>query len=841
MERSPDRAKQKANGMSFQNCINVAAAAGLIDRSEADDLIRRYNSRAKAEGPQAARDGLAAELSDEAQRRAELRALTEQTIDRLDQFARAYRRPDGAADVVDGFAAVIENRNLRLAGTPSVAGRAAALRGIWRGEMEKFMFEFRRKAGLGKRRNRASLDAMVDEAFGQQTGNAAAREFIAGYRELNDAFVDRFNAAGGRLEKRPDYFPQRHDARPILAAGRDNWIAYIKPRLDLAKMGVADLGDEKIDEILGKVWGRLVTDGALDREPGTFTGLGALANRYEDHRFLQFKNAQAWKDYNAAFGGGDVFRALTDHMDGLAKDIAALNVLGPNPAAMVEWMKQYIEREAARKLAGEPSLYRGDPSPAPSGRLETAGGAFLDRLWTQVNGAPGTENMAVADAFQALRSFLRMVNLSGTTLTAIGGDPFQQATARKFAGISQLRWFPDQMANLFRQSSRRDIVRAGVLLTQEMHDFNRAVRSGGWLAQSAEAARWLEDRVFTATGLTPWTRAGQATAARAFMFEAGDNLSKSLPEMARAGGDAARFAAQLEGFGIRADDWNRIRAVAKPMAHGEAGGMLRMIDIWKAGEPDLALRYGEAVHAFMEEAVPQGTSRTRAILSRVGGEARGNAISEIAKSSTMYFSYPVSVFTSLLRASARESGGNRVRGTAVFTSTMIFLAVGGAMQLVLRSLARGEDPPDFKKPENWLEAMMRGGALGIYGDYLLGNYERGGVSLQAKAAGPLVGFVADTLALANVQGIASGKQTQEKAGKRAVRYGQRYTPVQNMWWMRPVTQRYLWDQLEAIADPKAHNAWRQYERKLLREKNQGTWWRRGDPEPHRWPDFGMGQ
>jgi hypothetical protein len=47
----------------------------------------------------------------------------------------------------------------------------------------------------------------------------------------------------------------------------------------------------------------------------------------------------------------------------------------------------------------------------------------------------------------------------------------------------------------------------------------------------------------------------------------------------------------------------------------------------------------------------------------------------------------------------------------------------------------------------------------------------------------------------------------------------------------------LWDQLDLIADPEAHKAWRTAERKLMNEKGQGMWWRRGEALPHRLPDL----
>ena len=58
-----------------------------------------------------------------------------------------------------------------------------------------------------------------------------------------------------------------------------------------------------------------------------------------------------------------------------------------------------------------------------------------------------------------------------------------------------------------------------------------------------------------------------------------------------------------------------------------------------------------------------------------------------------------------------------------------------------------------------------------------------------------------------------------------------------MWWLRPASQRLLWDQIDWMADPQAHRAWRRAERKLENDEGQGTWWGRGEATPRRMPEF----
>ena len=53
-----------------------------------------------------------------------------------------------------------------------------------------------------------------------------------------------------------------------------------------------------------------------------------------------------------------MIETIFNHINSMAKDIAAMETLGPNPDAMMEWMIQNVRREVARGASGSPSLAR---------------------------------------------------------------------------------------------------------------------------------------------------------------------------------------------------------------------------------------------------------------------------------------------------------------------------------------------------------------------------------------------------------------------------------------------------------------------------------------------------
>lgn len=834
--------------MAFKDCIASAKSQGVLSQEEADDLIRRYEAHvganAKTADPRgaegAAKDALAAELSDEAARKKALAGLSAAKTKDLAEFAAAYRGPDGKADVRAAFEGVLENRNDALIGRPSVVGRRDALLGQAHGMMGKFLFESRRRFSTGLRGNRARIGNVVDEAFGANTGDVAAREWLSAWRRSADWLVDRFNAAGGAIGKLENYFPQSHDARKILSAGRDAWKSFIAPRLDIDRMrdplSGAALTAARLDEALDVIWRRIVTDGASDLKPsGQARGRGALANQRQDERFLQFKDAASWRDYAEAFGEADPYAAMMNHIAGLAKDTAALEILGPNPNATVEWMKQVLQSEAAKANLGEQSLYRKTTKIGKVADMTSVGDP-LGSLWTLVNGSVGVGNLTAAELMGAARNVVTAANLPGAALTAFLTDPLQQRTARHFAGVSQLRFLADAPRQILSGASKRSIAQAGLVFEDALTHLTTQYRGIGFAATAREATAFLPDRVLTWTGLTPWTRANRRAQAMSFMFEAGNSSAKSLDQLA-ASRQGERFARWLEGFGIDAAGWDAIRASAG-RDYGEAGRMIRPVDI---ADPELSLRYSEAVHAFIEEAVPEGTNKARRQLGRTAKP--GTFVGELTRGATSYVTYPATMMLSLARATALEAaaGGGGLpsigRGGGFFAAAFLGLTIGGAMTLQLRALRQGRDPENMKSGAFWARALGAGGAMSWYGDYLLADYQRGSADQLARVAGPVFGAGFGLLAATGGQAsLSTDSDINVKA--RLVNWARKNVPVQNMWWIKPAVDRLIWDRLQLIADPKASRNWQRKANQILRDQGQGTWWPAGQIAPTRAPDFG---
>ena len=103
--------------MAFADCIISARDQGAISREEADDLVNRYErfKRARAGDDRAARADLAADLTEQAERKRRLAELQEAAVTRIEADISGYRTPGGQADILGAVASVLANENPEIA------------------------------------------------------------------------------------------------------------------------------------------------------------------------------------------------------------------------------------------------------------------------------------------------------------------------------------------------------------------------------------------------------------------------------------------------------------------------------------------------------------------------------------------------------------------------------------------------------------------------------------------------------------------------------------------------------------------------------------------------------
>jgi len=185
---------------------------------------------------------------------------------------------------------------------------------------------------------KTNLKLMIRELMGENTGNQNAKQLAEAWKQTAEHLRKRYNSFGGKILSRKDWgLPQIHDTLLVRSVSKSDWIDYVLPKLDLDKMTDESTGlpftDKSIQKALSQVYDNIATEGMATFKPGTNSYGKTFANRRTDHRFLAFKNADAWMEYQTKFGNPDPFVTMMEHINGMSRDIALLKTLGPNPDA----------------------------------------------------------------------------------------------------------------------------------------------------------------------------------------------------------------------------------------------------------------------------------------------------------------------------------------------------------------------------------------------------------------------------------------------------------------------------------------------------------------------------
>lgn len=830
---------------SFRDCILSAQKQGVLGDEEAEALINRYEEHRSARGgdPDAAKTGLAAELDEIAGRKRQLAALAEQKRDDIKAYLETYKTADGKHDVFAAVANLLENHGYG-AGVSSLAGSAKAKFDLATGELADLLSKFRRSRLTGGRFNKPMAENVAREILGESTGSAEAAGMGKAVADVFERLRNEFNAAGGAISKLERYLPQSHDPRAVLNAGFKTWRDNIVPKLDLDKMKDPLTGGrltpERLDETLKSAWEHITTGGWSDREPSAQPfGKGALANQRNEHRFLQFKSADDWLAYARDFGQGGPIEAIFQHIKGMTRDIAAMETLGPNPNATMEWLKQVVKSEASKRVTGQPSLY-------PEGKLAKIQDNLnydswrLQAIFENVQGR-AQASRRIATGFGNLRNVLTSAQLGGASILAAVQDPFIDMAARHLSGLPVTKALGG-IASTFSKGTRDKAVRAGLGLDDFAHVLGEEARYAGTLG-GAEWSRWLADRTVNLNGLEPMTQARKHVFGLDFTAAMADHQHLPWDELGKANPPLQRSMAD---YGLSPKDWDKLRKIEAFRPEPDSAGHLRPTDVAQK-DRRLAERYLEMILGQTERAVPTGTARSRAFVT--GAATSGTAAGELINSALQYKSFTLSFMTLQMQALMQEARGGSAAGVAAVGGALVargaayaaslgtVLTLAGAVGMQIQNVVAGRDMQDMDTAF-WLAALQKGGGLGIMGDFMFADMNRFGNTPLETIAGPTLGFMADTIktGTGNLQKVLKGEKTH--AARDLTNMMGRYTPMaSSLPYTRAAYRRMFLDQLQYLMDPDAHKHFREQEQQLHRNTGQGYYWPPGASLPTRAPEF----
>ena len=136
----------------------------------------------------------------------------------------------------------------------------------------------------------------------------------------------------------------------------------------------------------------------------------------------------------------------------------------------------------------------------------------------------------------------------------------------------------------------------------------------------------------------------------------------------------------------------------------------------------------------------------------------------------------------------------------------------GAM--AAKDLLKLRDPRDPLDPRTMAAALVQGGGLGLYGDFLFGEYNRMGRTFSASMIGPVLGNL-DTAADLFTR-MRNGDDMAAASFKALIDN----TPFLNLYWVRPLLDILVLYHIQEALNP---GFLRRMEQRIQRENGQGFW------------------
>lgn len=824
--------------MPFARCIAAALADQLLTQDEHDhyqDVYAAFEGDYRAHMPgheasaQAARETFRFIEGEAAEKRRQTflaLAAQKQIQERLDGHVNLF---NGKSDPYQGAQALYDRLVPGRKGL-AVEQQHEFWRGQAQGELDQAYTTWKRNM-LGQRRNLPRELNIVREVFGERTGDEAAMMLAAGWKRASEQLRQAFNRFGGHIGHLEDWgLPQNHVAMRIREAGFDAWHDTMVPLLDRSRMVDRGTGrpldDAQLRGALEKSYNSILTGGWDDRDPTSARGK-SLANKRDDSRFLHFKDADSWFAYQQKFGEGDPINAMLAHIEAMSRDVAHLQVMGPNPAAMLEWVKASLTKKAA--IDNEPAR-------------ATKANVNLNKLYvnyTRSNGAPVRPRLA--HAIDDVSNLLTAAQLGSATISAVPSDLSFQRLTRKFNGLPEIK----VLASILKQMKPGDATHrlAAIKMGLGAQHYAQVLgQQGRYIGEiyGHEWSRWISDRVLGASGLTAWTSAGRAAFGVDFYGHVAEQAGKSFAELKPA------FADMLARYGIDAAEWEHVRAT-KPM-DVQGAKFISPPDILGRKDIDadhalaLASKLGDAAQTETEFAVPSGSLQSRAEIT--GLDHPGELISVFKRSAAMYRTFG----STLLLSHGRRMmalGQQPVKTGKYAASLVIGSVIAGAITIQMRELMSGRDPRPMDSPQFWAGAFVTGGGGGLLADLVyagINGQSSAGQGMASIAGGPMVGLIGDVAnTLLTPGGIgAVGKEpgaTAKNLPTRGLEFAKRYMPGGSLWYARLAMEREVWDQLQSLIDPGWQQRSARIERWYAKQYQNAYWWHRGETSPERAPDL----
>lgn len=689
------------------------------------------------------------------------------------------------------------------------------------------------------------------------TKDAQALQVAKIAQKWQKAAMASLNREGAWIRSYSGYITRTsHSADKIGAAGPEKWINEALPHLDLHRtFGTAD--PQKARDLLFKMHTSMALGDHFDYgKPIEEPLYPNAAKAASAERELHFKSGKDWLAYNEKYGDHNATHTFVQALVKGARRTALMKEFGTRPREgydrdktfLMDKLKKESERLSSKIGALEQALKSPGADAAAKAKIETDMAALrgeataanarfedfkswqikLDNRFAQIDGTSQKPvDRASANTVANIMAVQRMAKLGNIFATHFASLPTKAAEAR-YWGIP----FAERYASLLRgltqgaegsakrQALELTLVGAENRLGHIMNAYDVADAPAGFLS------KW-ESTFFKLTGVNSVIDNQRGDFEAMAAHHLGGKRGQAWAEI---GASEQRV---LRGFGITEPEWKALAGVDWTTIDGKT--MLFPKDAMKLSDDQIAAYLKETQPIEMAKpspddiaqgrehlalqlattftdrggyAIPMPSARIRAMLFGKHYEP-GSAWNMALKLFWQFKIWPADMIT---RAWEREiygrMGDGKTDRVAGFLEAVTGAIAFGVFAEAIRDLIKGQNPLP-KLQQHPFEAIaagaQRSGMGSIVGDFLLGQFDRHGLSAAASMLGPTFGQIDDLAELLHAggrtkEGMWSGPAMRERAAT-LLKMVKSNTPFMNLWMTHHATDALIWHRLQEWINP----------------------------------------
>jgi hypothetical protein len=546
---------------------------------------------------------------------------------------------------------------------------------------------------------------------------------------------------------------------------------------------------------------------------------GSLADKLSSQRVLWFSDAESAFKYNETWGVSDTPNAILGTLRTGGRNTAMLQNLGTRPVDNVEAVRQNLIQD----------VFNERPENAQAQTKELHGSLITGQMNLLTGKANASSRPWLSNAVDFLKN-VTILGKGGQIIWSAFSDKAFQRSRMTFEGLSSLEATAEQL---------RYALGVNPGMAAELGIYNRSLAGGRQARFDGEirpvlGTHKLLEWMMKYQGINRWTFDNEAGMGMVVAKKLADNSHLPWEKL------EPRRQQILTEMGFSQKEWEVIRTtsymwgdeakVITPNKMQELPDELvsKLIDgkstpaAIKRTKDLLEAKLDHYIYDAITEATPQPTAAVRSIRT-LNGTQRGEWSREFAELAFVFKGFPLKAAMTMSRQ-AQAIGG--LSGTFHALTLVAQAGALGYLSGVAKDFIRGRTAKRLIEdgqinPGVWLDAVLRGGGLGIYGDLLLSDYDRRIRSPAEAILGPVLGEASNALGLfAKTRRVAFGEEKVEPLGYEAFRALENNLPLVGMFPVKPVMEYLIMWQLREALSP---GVFRRTERSVVNHNHQEYW------------------